>query len=163
MELNYCPDQGATKARRLNLTAHGATHGRNRPMGPQKRTVMLKDAIAHATLPAADLERAKGFWAKLGLSPTNQHPGGMDYDMVGGSGFSVYPTRNPTRGGHTQLHFQVSDIESEVADLRANGAAFEEYDVPGLKTENGISTTPSGKGAWFKDEDGNLIGVFQPK
>jgi hypothetical protein len=49
------------------------------------------------------------------------------------------------------------------ADLRAKGATFEEYDVPGLKTENGITTTPAGKGAWFKDEDGNIIGVFQPK
>ena len=36
---------------------------------------MLKDAIAHATLPAADLERAKGFWAKLGLSPDQREPG----------------------------------------------------------------------------------------
>jgi catechol 2,3-dioxygenase-like lactoylglutathione lyase family enzyme len=122
---------------------------------------MLKDAIAQATLPAADLERAKGFWAKVGLSPTNELPGGIEYDMSGGSSFTVYPTRNPNRGGHTQLHFRVKDIESEVADLRAKGVAFEEYDFPGLKTENGIATTEGGKGAWFKDDDGNIIGVFQ--
>jgi catechol 2,3-dioxygenase-like lactoylglutathione lyase family enzyme len=123
---------------------------------------MLKDATAHATLPVADLERAKGFWAKVGLSPTNEQPGGVEYVVGGGSGFSVYPSRNPNRGGHTQLHFRVNDIESEVADLRAQGVAFEEYDFPRLKTENGIATTEGGKGAWFKDEDENLIGVFQP-
>lgn len=123
---------------------------------------MLKDCVAQATLPAADVERAKGFWAKLGLAPTIERPGGLEYEMVGGSGFTVYPTGNTTRGGHTQLHFKVTDIESEVADLRARGVAFQEYDLPGLKTENSIATTPSGKGAWFKDEDGNTIGIFQP-
>ena len=124
---------------------------------------MLKDGIAQATLPVADLERAKGFWAKVGLSPTNELPGGMEYNASGSSSFTVYPTRNPNRGGHTQLHFRVNDIESEVADLRAKGVAFEEYDFPALKTENSIATTESGKGAWFKDEDGNTIGIFQQR
>jgi catechol 2,3-dioxygenase-like lactoylglutathione lyase family enzyme len=123
---------------------------------------MLKDAIAHATLPAADLERAKGFWAKLGLSPTNESPGGVDYVLGGGTGFSVYPTPNPTRGGHTQLGLRVDHVESEVADLRAKGVVFEEYDMPGLKTENGIATLEGvQKAAWFKDDDGNIIGVFE--
>jgi catechol 2,3-dioxygenase-like lactoylglutathione lyase family enzyme len=123
---------------------------------------MLKDGIAQATLPVADLERAKGFWAKVGLSPTTELPGGIVYN-ASGSSFTVYPTRNPNRGGHTQLHFRVSDIESEVADLKAKGIAFEEYDFPALKTENSIATTDSGKGAWFKDEDGNTIGIFQQR
>jgi catechol 2,3-dioxygenase-like lactoylglutathione lyase family enzyme len=123
---------------------------------------MLKDAIARAILPAADLERAKGFWAKLGLSPTDENPGGVDYDMGGGSGFTVYQTPNPTRGGHTQLGLRVNDVESEVADMRAKGVVFEEYDTPSLKTENGIATLEGvGKGAWFKDDDGNMIGVLQ--
>jgi catechol 2,3-dioxygenase-like lactoylglutathione lyase family enzyme len=122
---------------------------------------MLKDGIAQATLPVADLERARGFWAKVGLSPTNDLPGGIEYNANGSSSFTVYPSRNPNRGGHTQLHFRVNDIESEVADLKAKGVAFEEYDSPALKTENSIATTESGKGAWFKDEDGNTIGIFQ--
>jgi catechol 2,3-dioxygenase-like lactoylglutathione lyase family enzyme len=122
---------------------------------------MLKDGIAQATLPVADLERARGFWAKVGLSPTNDLPGGIEYNASGSSSFTVYPSRNPNRGGHTQLHFRVNDIESEVADLKAKGVAFEEYDSPALKTENSIATTESGKGAWFKDEDGNTIGIFQ--
>jgi catechol 2,3-dioxygenase-like lactoylglutathione lyase family enzyme len=124
---------------------------------------MLKDGIAQATLPVADLERAKGFWAKVGLSPTNERPGGIEYNASGSSSFTVYPTRNSNRGGHTQLHFRVNDIESEVADLKAKGVAFEEYDFPALKTENSIATTESGKGAWFKDEDGNTIGIFQQR
>jgi catechol 2,3-dioxygenase-like lactoylglutathione lyase family enzyme len=111
----------------------------------------------------ADIERAKGFWAKVGFSPGSERPGGVEYEMGGGSSFTIYLTGNPNRGGHTQLHFRVTDIESEVADLKAGGVVFEEYDSRGLKTENSIATTGSGKGAWFKDEDGNTIGIFQPK
>ena len=123
---------------------------------------MLNDGVAQATLPVADIQRAKGFWAKVGFSPASELPGGVEYKMGGGSSFTIYPTGNPNRGGHTQLHFRVTDIESEVANLKARGVVFEEYDSPGLKTEKSIATTGSGKGAWFKDEDGNTIGIFQP-
>src|SRR5680860_370140 len=45
------------------------------------------------------------------------------------------------------------DIDAEVAELRARGIVFEEYDFPGLKTENGIATTDGFKGAWFLDSE----------
>jgi hypothetical protein len=48
----------------------------------------------------------------------------------------------------------VDGIEAAVARLRALGVAFEEYDLPGLKTENGITTLGDTKAAWFKDPDG---------
>ena len=38
---------------------------------------------------------------------------------------------------------------------------FEEYDYPTLKTEGGIAKTAAGYSAWFKDPDGNLIGLVQ--
>ena len=102
---------------------------------------MLNDGVAQATLPVADIQRAKGFWTKVGFSPANELPGGVEYEMGGGSSFTIYPSGNPNRGGHTQLHFRVKDIESEVADLKAKGVVFEEYDSPGLKTEKSIATT----------------------
>lgn len=34
----------------------------------------------------------------------------------------------------------VDDIETEVADLKARGVVFEEYDLPDLKTVDGIAT-----------------------
>jgi catechol 2,3-dioxygenase-like lactoylglutathione lyase family enzyme len=123
---------------------------------------MIKDAIARAVLPAADIDRAKAFWAKLGLSPVDENPGGVDYDLGGGTGFTVYQTPNPNRGGHTQMGLRVNDIDSEVADMRAKGVVFEEYDTPNLKTVNGIATLEGlGRGSWFKDPDGNFIGVIQ--
>ena len=36
---------------------------------------------------------------------------------------------------------------------------FEDYDLPGLKTEQGIATAGDSKGAWFKDPDGNIIAI----
>ena len=47
---------------------------------------------------------------------------------------------------------------------------FEEYDMPGLKTVNGIAEVEGNypskgsageKAAWFKDSDGNLLAIGQ--
>jgi predicted enzyme related to lactoylglutathione lyase len=123
---------------------------------------MLKDLRTHTTLPAADLERAKKFYAeKLGLTPATESPGGIFYELAGGTRFILYPTPNPARGGHTQIAFATKDIEAEVKALQSRGVVFEEYDFPGLKTEEGIATTGPTRAAWFKDSEGNMIGVVQ--
>ena len=123
---------------------------------------MLKDLRTHTTLPAADLDRAKNFYAeKLGLTPATESPGGVFYELAGGSRFILYPTPNPARAGHTQIGFATDDIDSEVKALQARGVVFEEYDFPGLKTERGIATTGTTRAAWFKDSEGNMIGVVQ--
>jgi hypothetical protein len=69
------------------------------------------------------------------------------------------------------MGWEVDDIEGTVAELRERGVEFEEVDVPGLKTINGIADVhgnyPSkgGKGeraAWFRDSEGNMLGIGQP-
>jgi catechol 2,3-dioxygenase-like lactoylglutathione lyase family enzyme len=123
---------------------------------------MLKDQRSHTTLPAADLGRARKFYAeKLGLNPSTESPGGLFYVTAGGTRFILYPTPNPTRAGHTQMGFSVQDIESTVSDLQGAGVDFEAYDFPGLKTERGIAQTGDVRAAWFKDSEGNLIGIVQ--
>jgi catechol 2,3-dioxygenase-like lactoylglutathione lyase family enzyme len=123
---------------------------------------MLGLATVHATLPAADLERAKRWYQEnLGLTPVEESPGGVFFEAGGGTRFALYPTPNPSRGGHTQMGFRVSDIDVEVAELRSRGVVFEEYDVPGLKTVHGIAENPAGRAAWFKDSEGNTVGLIQ--
>ena len=123
---------------------------------------MFKQLRSHTTLPAADLERAKRFYAeKLGLSPATESPGGIFYELAGGTRFILYPTPNPTRAGHTQMGIATTDIDAEVEALRSRGVVFEEYDFPGLKTENGIAQTGMTRAAWFKDSEGNMIGIVQ--
>ena len=53
------------------------------------------------------------------------------------------------------------DVPALVAELKGRGVVFEEYDWPGLKTVDGIATTGPHQSAWFKDSEGNLIGLMQ--
>jgi hypothetical protein len=45
--------------------------------------------------------------------------------------------------------------------LTANGVVFEDYDFPGLKTQNKMCVLGSEKAAWFKDTEGNLLCIHQ--
>jgi hypothetical protein len=55
----------------------------------------------------------------------------------------------------------VKDVEAAVADLRAKGVTFEEYDMPGLKTVDGIAGLGEERVAWFKDPEGNILSLAQ--
>ena len=132
---------------------------------------MLKNSHVAARLPAQDLARARRFYAeKLGLEPTEERPGGLRYQCASGS-FALFESSGKPSGMHTQFGFEVDDIEAVVRGLRGRGVVFEEYEFPGLKTVNGIATVqgnyPSKGGvgeraAWFKDSEGNLLGIGQP-
>ena len=122
---------------------------------------MLANLHVHSTIPAGDLQRAKQFYAtKLGLDPSEETPGGLVYECRD-SWFLLYPSRGAGTAQHTVMGWTTENIESEVADLQARGVVFEEYDLPGLKTVNGIATTPSNRAAWFKDSEGNILGIVQ--
>jgi predicted enzyme related to lactoylglutathione lyase len=122
---------------------------------------MMEGARVHTTLPAIDIERAKTFYAKkIGATPGESNPGGTFFSL-GETRFFIYPTPNPNRGGHTQMGIQVKDVAAAVRELQGRGVAFEEYDFPGLKTVGGIAETPGGRAAWFKDTEGNIVGLVQ--
>ena len=131
----------------------------------------LRDATKTATrLPAQDLDRARAFYAeKLGLEPADDRPGGILY-RVGDTEFALFASGGRATGDHTQMGFEVEDLEATVAELKARGVVFEEVDVPGLRTRDGIadidgnypSKNASGeRGAWFHDSEGNLLGIGQ--
>jgi hypothetical protein len=61
----------------------------------------------------------------------------------------------------SQAYWQVVDVEAEVAELKARGVKFEEYDFPGMKMKNSIATAGGAKTAWFKDTEGNILAVSQ--
>jgi catechol 2,3-dioxygenase-like lactoylglutathione lyase family enzyme len=120
---------------------------------------MLDRADVYATIPAQDLERAKSYYAdKLGLKPEEERPEGLRYSSENG-GFLLFESRGEPSGTHTQLGWDVDDIEAAVAMLRENGVVFEEYDMPGFKTVNGIAEIAGEKAAWFKDSEGNLLAL----
>src|ERR1700682_6075530 len=123
---------------------------------------MLKDAKVQTTIPAQDLARAKAFYTeKLGLTPTEEHAAGIRFEL-NGTEFLLFPSAGAASGTHTQASFEVKDAEAEIRELRSRGGTFEAHDVPGLKTENGVADIAEiGKGGFFKDTEGNVIGVFQ--
>jgi hypothetical protein len=77
------------------------------------------------------------------------------------SWFLIYPTLAAGTAQHTLAGWQTDHIEKEVKELQARGVVFEEYDLPGLKTVNSIATTGTNKAAWFKDSEGNILGIVQ--
>jgi catechol 2,3-dioxygenase-like lactoylglutathione lyase family enzyme len=122
----------------------------------------LSDARMDAALPASDIARAKAFYAeKLGLNPTMESEMGAMYDCGSGTRFMLFPSAGTPSGTHTQAGFSVADLEAEVAMLKSRGLVFDEYDMPGLKTEGGIATDGSTKSAFFHDSEGNLIGLIE--
>jgi hypothetical protein len=54
------------------------------------------------------------------------------------------------------LGLEVDDLYSSVAALRDRGVMFEEYDMPGFKSVEGIVEVEGQKSAWFEDSEGNL-------
>jgi catechol 2,3-dioxygenase-like lactoylglutathione lyase family enzyme len=132
---------------------------------------VLERAKVATRLPAQDLERARRFYSeKLGLEPAEERPGGLLY-RCGGTEFALFQSAGEPTGEHTQMGWEVDDIEAVVADLRSRGVVFEEYDLPGLTTVDGIAhvegnyASKGGKGeraAWFRDSEGNMLGMGEP-
>ncbi len=121
---------------------------------------MLSTAPVSPTIPVVDLERAKAFYIdKLGLKLVGENPGGATVEAGDGSMILLFPRAEATKAEHTVAGFYVADVEAEVAALRAKGIVFEDIDMPGLKTENGIAHIGPSTAAWFKDTEGNIIGV----
>jgi catechol 2,3-dioxygenase-like lactoylglutathione lyase family enzyme len=131
---------------------------------------MLKEGKVATRLPVQDLARARKFYAdRLGLVPAEEREGGLRY--VGAAGeFALFESAGASSGDHTQMAWEVEDIEATVTELRSRGVRFEEYDFPGLETVDGIATIEGNypskgsgeRGAWFRDSEGNLLGIGQP-
>lgn len=120
------------------------------------------DAPLYAALPASDIARAKEWYHQcLGLTPTEESPGGGLYYVTGGSKFTVYPSAFAGTNQATAAGWFVEDFDAAIAELRSNGVTFEEYDLgEEIKTVDGVATAPDGNRiAWFKDSEGNILGI----
>jgi hypothetical protein len=74
---------------------------------------------------------------------------------------AVYTLRGAGQATHTLAAWRVSDLDAAMADLRDQGVTFEQYDLPGLETVDGVAQWGRLRGAWFKDSEGNILGLTQ--
>jgi catechol 2,3-dioxygenase-like lactoylglutathione lyase family enzyme len=112
---------------------------------------MLSDARVAPTLAVSDMARARRFYEHvLGLTPEAEVAGTVRYGCGGGTGLALFE-RAMKPIDRTVAAFEVEDIEAEVDELRGRAVEVE-----------GVITLPSGiKRAFFKDPDGNIIGMRQ--
>ena len=123
---------------------------------------MLKNAPVVPYIPATDIARARKFYEeKVGLVPKQEIAGGVVYECGKGSWIFLYQSAGAGTSKASQAFWQVEDVEAEVTALRAKGVVFEEYDLPGLKTVNGIASGGGPRAAWFKDTEGNIMALIQ--
>ncbi len=121
---------------------------------------MLGDHDVAATLAVTDIDAARSFYeGTLGLKPVMEYPDGVVY-AAGNSRLMVYVSDFAGTNRATAATWAVGDaLESIVEDLRANGVAFEHYDLPGTTRDGDIHEMAGMRGVWFKDPAGNIIGL----
>ncbi|MFI6004810.1 VOC family protein [Streptomyces sp. NPDC051366] len=139
-------------------------------MSADDRNILARARVS-TRLPAQDLDRARRFYAEqLGLEPVDERPGGLLYRCAG-TEFVLFRSTGASPGTFTQMALEVDDIETAVSELEQRGVVFEEVDVPGFRTKDGIAEIEGNypskgargeRAAWFRDSEGNLLGVGEP-
>jgi catechol 2,3-dioxygenase-like lactoylglutathione lyase family enzyme len=150
----------------------GANYGAHSPTCKEDRVAQLDTSSASRTaqagplaqttvsciLPVKDMARARRFYEQsLGLVPEGAKPDGKFVYRVGATEIALFPRAEGTKATHTALSFRVDDIAAAVRALEQRGVAFEDYDVPGLKTVEHVCVLGAEKAAWFNDPEGNIL------
>ncbi|HEY8988711.1 MAG TPA: VOC family protein [Candidatus Limnocylindrales bacterium] len=114
-----------------------------------------------ATIPVSDLDRSRAFYGEtLGLIQLWDNPASIRFRCGDNSELSIF-RRPGLVTEHTLAHFEVADIEATVRELEAKGVQFVDYTEGPLTTTNHIAQLGPARGAWFRDPDGNFLGLRQ--
>jgi catechol 2,3-dioxygenase-like lactoylglutathione lyase family enzyme len=124
---------------------------------------MLSHSSVAATLPYRGLKSAEEFYAKkLGLKRVAGSVKDGFFEFEAGDGTTVQLFESDSRkSDDTAATFHVADLDAEMTELRKKGIVFEEYDLPGIKTVNGVATMGTHRGAWIKDPGGNILALHE--
>ena len=124
----------------------------------------LSDSRVDAAAAVSDLESAKRFYEQqLGLVPGDQDEQGVRYPCAQGTGIFIYLSPgNAGKSPATLAGWSVDDLDQTMEELASRGVAFEQYDQPGLETdERGVFDAGSFRAAWIKDPDGNTLALTE--
>jgi catechol 2,3-dioxygenase-like lactoylglutathione lyase family enzyme len=127
--------------------------------------MQFADAPLIASLPAHDLARAMRWYEeKLGLKPVLDTGVSGQLYRTGGVLWLLYQTPAAGTGKQTVAGWPVPNIDEAMAELRAKGVVFEDFDMgdQGPTTQNGVARGPDGgAAAWFKDSEGNVLSITE--
>ena len=122
---------------------------------------MLTGPKATVMLPVVDIKRAQKFYGETLKLRAGQPRGEEAHYDAGGTDIALYPRATPTKADHTALTFEVRDLNGEMGELRSRGVKFDDYDMPGIKTVEGVATMGKERCAWFHDSEGNILCLHQ--
>lgn len=122
---------------------------------------MFESARAYSVLPASDLERAVRYWKDtFDLDPVMTDESGVLFE-VGGARVLVYETQFAGTAENTAFGIDTADLDAAMSELSSRGVQFADYDLPGLKTVDGVADLGGERLAWFTDSEGNIIALGQ--
>jgi catechol 2,3-dioxygenase-like lactoylglutathione lyase family enzyme len=122
---------------------------------------MFDGAKSYGVLPASDLARAVKWWKDVfGKEPDMTDEGGAMF-LLGGTPVLVYETQFAGTAQNTAFGIDTDDFDRDAAALRERGITFLDYDLPGLKTVDGVADLGGMRTAWFNDSEGNIIALGQ--
>jgi catechol 2,3-dioxygenase-like lactoylglutathione lyase family enzyme len=117
---------------------------------------VLSDAMIVPAVAVGDLDRARQFYGQqVGLPILDETPFTIRFGC--GAGTQLAVRRGTPNVGQTVAHFEVADLDATIAELQSRGVTFDDYETP--KTVNFIAQLGPARGAWFRDPDGNVLGV----
>jgi len=123
---------------------------------------MLAKSQVTTLLPVVDMQRARAFYEdSLGLVSRGERPDGKFVYDCGGALLALFPHGTPTKADHTAVSFEVPDIAAAIQELEGRGIVFNDYDVPGLRTEGHVCVLGAEKAAWFDDPEGNILCIHE--
>jgi catechol 2,3-dioxygenase-like lactoylglutathione lyase family enzyme len=125
---------------------------------------MLGDHVVHPVLLARDLVETRGFYHdRLGLEILKEDEHAIEFRCGGGTKLVVTKSTTGTADTQTQIGWEVPDLHAELTELRSRGVTIEDYDMPGLKTENGVADFGFAWMAWIVDPGKNALAIIQLK
>ena len=125
---------------------------------------MLGTSKVHPVLLSKDLDRTREFYHDtLGLEILSESDHKIEFRCGSGTKLAVSKSTIGTADSQTQIAWEVDDLQAEIDDIRARGVPIEEYDLPDLKTHNGIADVGFAWMAWIIDPGKNALAIVQLK
>jgi len=125
---------------------------------------LLGDSPINPVLLSKDLAETRRFYHDLlGLEILSESEEEIDFKCGGGTHLAVTKSTTGTADSQTQAGWEVKDLRVEIAELRSRGVKIEEYDMPGLKTDDGIADIGFAWMAWIIDPGKNALAIMQIK